>query len=266
MVETVHFVFGRSAAGSIRQALRQIGCKERVVGFSDDLSLGPIDRTEPRAREAWIVDELGYDFEEVCRGADHFWTEATSRDVSPVAWVCRNHPLEYSGYLEFVWRMAETPFRVIDATDVVMPNWRAHDSKVWSLGVLTPTQIIEARLFESQRGLPAQEKARHLDLWRRLRAENAPLRVIDANGLVSAPITHFDEAILTCVAPEWRKGARIVGEAMGELLEGLFMQCPGDMLLWSRVLALGEMGRIEIRGPGPDMRGHEVRRVPQGLG
>ncbi len=256
----LHVVFGMSAAGSIRQALRQIGCNERVIGFPDDLSVGPIDVPEARYRKDWLDDELSYPLE-ISSQSDQFWTDAMSPDVSPVAWVCRNHALEYAGFLEFVSRVGESAFWVTDASDVVIPRGMHRETALWSLGILTPDQIIKADLSSRRTRLSPPEVTRYRDLWQRLQAENARFRVVDHTGLRSAAVTHFDDAILSRVTSEWQKGARVVAEAMVELIERPFSKCAGDMVVWSRVLALADLGHIEIDGDGPGMRDHRVRLV-----
>jgi len=69
---TIHLVFGMAAAGSVRQAFSRIGRHERVLGFPDDLSFGPIDPPSARLRQAWVENELGWDFEEIVQMADQF--------------------------------------------------------------------------------------------------------------------------------------------------------------------------------------------------
>jgi Protein of unknown function len=63
---------------------------------------------------------------------------------------------------------------------------------------------------------PLQIKARgrYRYLWRQLRIENAPLRVIDGDELVSAPLSFFDSLLMSYVTDNWQKVARIVGNTM----------------------------------------------------
>jgi hypothetical protein len=50
--------FGVSGDAALRKALKQAGRRDRVVPLWDDLSLGPIDSPEPKARWAWAKREL----------------------------------------------------------------------------------------------------------------------------------------------------------------------------------------------------------------
>jgi hypothetical protein len=95
--------------------------------------------------------------------------------------------------------------------------------------------------------------------WQQLRAENAPFRVVCETGLVSAPVTYFDEAIAAFVDTQWKKCARVIGEVMAEEMTGPYWQT-GDLVLWSRLRKLIEAGRFEYRGNLEEMRYCEVRR------
>ena len=49
----LHIVFGESAGGALRLALRQAGRDDEVLSFDDDLSFGPIAPADPIVRAAW---------------------------------------------------------------------------------------------------------------------------------------------------------------------------------------------------------------------
>lgn len=259
--QTVHVVFNPSAAASIRQAFAEIGCGERVIGLIDNLSFGPIDLPDAAKRRLWVEDELGYEWDDVAQSADEFWAEAISADVLPVAWVSRLHAPEYAAFLEFAWRKRHTPFRVIDATGLEIPR---HDGTgtfvVCSLGILPPYQIIEARLLERQRILAPVEIDNYVEQWRRLKTENAPLRIVDEIGLVSAPITFYDDALIARVSDNWQVGALVIGGTMADLMDNPHNELVSDLLLWARVCALCKAGALELRGDETHMHNAYVRR------
>lgn len=260
---TVHVVFNISAAGSIRQALEQIGRRERVIGLPDNLSFGPLDTPSARVRWEWAEEWLNCEYEEVANMADLFWAEAISPAILPTAWVCRHNAAEYAGFLEFVWRKAGAPFRVVDATGQKFASLGRPETLVArSLGVVRREEIFEARLPDRQTTLRAEEIESYRATWRRLRKENAALRVIDDTGLVSAPITYFDAALVSCVTAEWSKAARVVGAAMAKLWESPHGDSPSDMLLWARVLALADADTLDICGDDLDIQKTLVRQRP----
>ncbi len=259
----VHVIFAASAAGSVRQALNEMGCREAVIGLLDDLSYGPIDPSSNPARREWMGRSLGEGYREVVQRADlFFWPEATSPIALPLAWFSRRRASEYAGFLEFVWRMEDSSYRIVDVTDVELDAPKSAGAKIIlsALSLLAPRQVIEARPLDRQRAPEPDEVEHYRALWRKLRAENAPLRVVDKNGLASAPINHFDDVIVSCASGEWRKGAFVVGSTIMTLLETPMPQSPGDAMLWTRVCALADAGILEIKGDGSSMRDTLVRQ------
>jgi hypothetical protein len=73
------------------------------------------------------------------------------------------------------------------------------------------------------------------------------------------PISFFDSLLMSHATDDWRKIARIVGEALAaEWDDGVFQT--GDLVLATRVNALVASGRLECRGKNPlEMRFSEDR-------
>jgi hypothetical protein len=76
-------------------------------------------------------------------------------------------------------------------------------------------------------------------------------------GLVSAPIDCFDSWLLERATTEWRRAARIVGDAMGYNMKP-YIQV-GDLMLLTRVVALVEQGRLLADGDPWDLQTCRVR-------
>lgn len=102
-----------------------------------------------------------------------------------------------------------------------------------------------------------------LALWKKLKAENAPFRVLIDNGLISAPIEYFDPLLLKHIAPEWQKMAMIVGRALWEFAESGIYQT-GDLVLAARLTHLAETGILEWQGELGDMARCKLRLQPSG--
>lgn len=237
-----------------------MGVKEKVIGLPDDLSFGPVDPPAFDIRARWVEDMLGFDsWQDLEQRSDLFWKQATGRGIAPVAWVCRRNAMEFAGFLEFVSRVGAHPFRVVDITEVEFAPDRS-ESTSWrtiSFGVVPSHSIVRTRLLERQTTLSGQELQAYRDLWKRLRAENAPFRVVSDHGLQSAPITYFDKAIVTHVTNDWRKCSYVVANCLGALWDD-GTHC-GDLVLWSRVRALADEGVFEMEGDGVRMRNSSVR-------
>jgi hypothetical protein len=112
-------------------------------------------------------------------------------------------------------------------------------------------------LFEGEQPASTEFKEESSRVWRRLRAENAPFRVVTAEGLVSAPADYFDALILERANTAWRRVARVVGDTMGYNFEP-FIQV-GDLMLLTRVVALIGQGKLLADGDPWDMRSCNVR-------
>jgi hypothetical protein len=263
---TLHVVVGESAGGVLRRALRSLKRDHRVIALLDDLSLGPINPAEPRSRAAWAARELGFDTDDATVGRiERSWSDALAPVGRRIAWMSRRSASDYAGFLEWLWRLGEQPCEIVDLTDARFPERRPEGpagylSLVISLGVLNPEQIVAIGLLDRAEPLAPAARSHYREIWRRLRAENAALRVVSDAGFNSVPITFYDEELMSCATPRWQKVARIVAEALTN--QDGFFRC-GDLLLAARVRALADAGRLEARGNPLKMRFSEVR-LPAG--
>ena len=186
--------------------------------------------------------------------------QATSAGVHPVYWVCLTDAGEHACFLAFASRMAGRPFDIVDATGL---DFVTHDGvrAPWSLGLMRPEDIVSSGLSKRRRPCSRAEGDAAAAAWARLRAENAPLRIVRDGRLVSAPLTHFDAALVAQGQPEWEVTARLIGRALHHLCCAVDPpgQGVGDVVLFGRVLALGDTGDLDVRGAGPGMRDYEVR-------
>jgi hypothetical protein len=88
---------------------------------------------------------------------------------------------------------------------------------------------------------------------------NAPLRVLDGNTLLSAPISFFDLLVMSHVTEDWRKVARVLGQALVAQMDDCIFQA-GDIFPAARVNALVEAGRLELQGESAlEMQASKVR-------
>ena len=85
-------------------------------------------------------------------------------------------------------------------------------------------RICRDKLWDFAKPWQINERRRYLELWQQLRSENAPLRVIDGDRLASAPISFFDELLMSFVTDHWQKVARVVGHALGSQMDDWIIQ------------------------------------------
>jgi hypothetical protein len=260
----LHVLFGGSGAFSVRQAIERTGRTDEVICFHDCFEFGPINPPDPMARAKWVDEILGAaDWEDVAAQTEIAMTEAIAADARFVAWLSRRDAHWYSGFLEWLSRMSDKPCDMIDVTELMITTRRRDGergppSRVISPSDLSPYQIIEIGLLDQSAPLTAVDRDQYRALWTALRAENAPLRIAGAGGLVSAPITIFDSLIKSSAMNSWSKMARVLGEALVQSWEGDF-QPVGELVLAARIRALAGAGDLEWRGDLHEMRNCEIR-------
>jgi hypothetical protein len=233
--------------------MAQGGLREEVIAFPDDLSFGPINPPEPRRRITWAKRELSYSPEHATLTADteKFWARALSTPARRIIWASKRSACDYAGLLECIWRFDEMGCDLIDLTDL-----QSERAPIFALQELSPKQISERALWTRGAEISAAAQQRHRESWRKLRAENAALRIVKNLQLLSAPITVYDDLLVSNVAHEWVKSAEVIGSALATASTGL-----SDGVLFGRLRCLIEGGRLEARGDLSTMRS-EVRLPP----
>ena len=122
----LHLVFNPSGAGCLRSALKSAGRDDEVIAFFDNLSFGPINPPDA-SRAKWVESELGRTgWDEVASSSEAFWREALCSDHRKVAWLSRRSPMEYAGFLEWLWRLGDAPSELVDLTDVTISHRTEH--------------------------------------------------------------------------------------------------------------------------------------------
>lgn len=254
--KTLHVVFGLSAAGSVREALKRTDRPDKVVGFIDDFSYGPTDPEDIDARRTFVEDVLGYDFhdDETRKTRKAFWRKSLDPKQRRIVWLSRWSAMEYCNFLAWLERNGDAPFDLVDLTDTRLPGWRdpSMPEPVMCTSLVGSAQFVRHQLWD--RAEPFVEKQRRdaMRLWGRLRGEDTPLRVITAEGLVSAPLTYFDEDLIGRVGTDWVDAGLVVGQTLSAMMDNSFReggvyQCD-DLVLFSRVRSLVEDGILEKKG------------------
>ena len=226
----------------MQKALEVAGREGVVVAPFDDFSFGPIDKDDAGARAQWVEDALGYSgWQNVFE--DSLPVLSASREASkpPIAWVSPDSAQSAAGFLWWLSHMADNECQILD---------------VPRLSLLHPESMTE--YLDKAEPLSAGRRARSLDLWTQLQAENAPLRVLGDDGLMSAPLEHFDAVLLEHATPEWQKMTKIVAGVLRNFsLEGIYQT--GDLVLAARLADLAEAGILEWRGDIGRMAACEMR-------
>lgn len=249
----VHVVFGESAGGALRQALKQAGIAEQILPCPDRFALGPIDGGSVQDRMDWVryslpgvADDRYYLPTPAEMGL--FWEQFHDAVNKKVIWFSRRVSNEYCCFLECLQRA--------DSDDQLLINdFTSHPP----VSHLHPEELIG--FYGDWEPLAQSDREKYLREWSLLRSENSAFRVLADGRLVSAPIEFFDEQILSNVKDRWRKAARVVGETMALNWHGDYYNDVGDLVLLSRLNYLVDQGQVLARGNRTKMRGLEVRSV-----
>ena len=252
----LHIAPGFSAGGSMMEALRLAGRSEEVLRFPDDLSCGPIDQDEPGVRQAWWASM--YDEPLVEHQLLDFWHRVASSEDRLVFWFGRHSASELALFHCLADRMGQRPYDIVDVTGF---QW-SFTQRDGTPGVGGPAQAASLiphtyliALLDSERPITEPERGEAARHWRNLKRENAPFRVVTPEGLVSAPLDHFDGVLLGAASREWQKTVRVVAEG---LVFEPYCQV-GDLMLLARVVALVEAGKLIAEGDPWHMHDSRVR-------
>ena len=114
--------------------------------------------------------------------------------------------------------------------------------------------------YKHRRQLTETEQAQLMTDWKRLREENTPLRAMVDGNVQSVPADFYDGVILSGITKAEMPAAHAVGRAIGELDRKTGNRV-GDMLIFSRIRALAQMGKIEIVQDAPTYRDMTIRKI-----
>jgi Protein of unknown function/Domain of unknown function (DUF1835) len=248
-MKTLHIAPGDSAGGSLIRAIRDAGLDDEVLRFRDDLSCGPIDSDEASARAAWWSQF--YDMPEVAAHLDEFWKRVAATVDRLVVWFGRHSASEHAFFLAWADRLGDRAYEYIDVTGLRFPrrDGSGMGEPVQSVGIMNPDML--RSVLGTERALTPKRRMEAIRAWRRLKAENAPFRIVTAEGLASAPVDCYDRLILERATSGWRRVARIIGDVMGHNYEP-YIQV-GDVMLHNRVVALVCEGKLLADGDPWDL-------------
>jgi Protein of unknown function len=175
-----------------------------------------------------------------------------------VVWFGRHSASELAFLLAWVERLGDRPFEYIDVTGRQFPrrnNPKELGPPMQSIGIMNPDML--GSLFGCEQPASAEIKEEAILAWRRLKAENAPFRIVTSAGMASAPTDYFDAQILAQATTEWRSVTRVIADTMGYNSDP-YIQV-GDVMLQARIVALVENGMLLADGDTWDRRSGRVR-------
>ena len=250
--------FCESGAGTLRHLLKIEGRKEKVVCLQDLLGIGPIQDVCGVERRLCLEEVFGFDdpheFAHSWTQIESFWSNMKSIEGPLRVWMTRRSTLELSGFMELVSILPpETDLELIDFTDVELPMGRSakKTTAVFGTGIMNDDQLSHG--FSMVQHLPLSAFESERSIWKRLKDDNAPLRIFAGRQLISAEAEHFDPALLFLISVDWQKASHVVGNFLSTLNEAVSEI--GDGWLFYRLRKLAEQGAVEIKHDGDMVRG-----------
>ncbi len=171
-----------------------------------------------------------------------FWDELAGETGERLIWLAPTSSSELAGYLAYLDRFADVPAEVIRPNDYLQPHPRYGPHL--GLGSMNAEELADAFANAPRCSIAADRQL--AGQWSKLVEDNAMLRIVEDEALISAPIDHFDRFILDATPAEWTRAARVVGHALGATFDER-IRVNSD-LLFSRLAALVRSGAIEAQG------------------
>ena len=265
----LHVTFTHSAAGSLKFALAKLNVVEKVVAHVDDVSIGPIAPGDAAQRAEWEEAELGGDNVITNAHCDElFWTRVTNWPGRLVVWMSSRCGLELRGLHAVVSRLPNAAIDVVDVADVAFGknNGEPFPDVGQSFSIVSDARIVDHKLIELATPLDDVSRESISARWKRLGEVGAALRVLTEQGLVSEPITYFDDRIRARITDDWQSCARVVGDTMGTVWSGRLQEFHSDTFMFCRMLHLIDEGEFEGQNDEElwSMHGSKIRRWPRG--
>lgn len=274
----VHIVTGDSFAGSMKQALKELGWAEthKIVTLGEHYAIGPVnglDSQEGRKmRSDWFRDnisgafEMYEDVEEEYRDLLHK-LEQIPEQAEVIVWTSRS-VREQVGmrHALYLLRRTSNTVRVCDACAVCEELYNRPDASIEyrRSGEITPIKLREALMRTNGSGkLAAEPIARFAKEWQVITEQRGILRIWQNGAVREVPADYYDQYMLEKLdqlrppggGREFLKSARLIGEAIGHCDQDI-----GDSYFEYRLRELIYQGVLEIKGVPAGMRFYSVRR------
>ena len=236
--------------------LRSRGSGDQVVSLTDCLAYGPISTGDLEERSDWLDAHIpiwcGWDW--IIESAREFLDEIESWNGDRLVWVAPRSACEQCG-LQWYFAQTSAPAGPMIIADQPI-QFKKCTAVPHGLGELADEYMGDLLDHAPRREWPAERSTP--DEWRRLRAEDTQLRIVEEGKLRNVAASHFDELLVKRCTGDWQKWARVVGWSMVDAMEAGH-PVGDDLLLW-RLRLLVEQGRIQCQGDLPGREHDETHR------
>ena len=180
-----------------------------------------------------------------------------------MVWLTRRSAAEYCGFLELLSLLPEkSEICLADFTEQKFSVDKANTMEASiSLGHLNEENMETGFQIESISKI--RELVPLIQMWKDLKNENAALRIVENNRLISKSEDYFDEFLFRYISASWQKLYRVVGEAVVSSWEN------GHRVSFDwfnqRIERLAKDGFVETENHATSIE-RRIRLGPQGRG
>ncbi|MGN7759898.1 DUF1835 domain-containing protein [Paenibacillus sp. 22594] len=276
----VHVVVGDSFAGSMKQALKNLGWSDlhKLIILRDNYAIGPLgglDSPEGRlSREKWFREHISHGLERytVAEYEDEYaellgMLKRIPQQAVIVLWISRS-VREQTGIRHALYLLRGTVHRIslYDACEICEGLFNTPGASIIyrSSGEIPADKLREAFLRMDSNGLLDSSAVNHMqDQWIQIAEKNGVLRIWEDSGVVEVAADYYDNYLLEKLdslrPPKedqgFVKSARLVGEVLGYCDQHI-----GDSYFEYRIRQLINDGILEIKGIPAAMRFYSIRR------
>jgi hypothetical protein len=252
-----HFVVGDFAAAPLSEAVSlEPAMAGEVVVLRDILHVGPLDKTQA-AEEVAGFSEM----------RSNFWRDVAPNEKNPVTVDDMERLLDVSKKMyedetaqAWFW-MAPGPADVC-AYYWSLPYLSKHVGRLYLVHIaglpfldengkvffpknisnILPKELVKARRLA--RPVTPAEVEVDTEEWRRLTAENAPVRTHEGGKkIVSREEAYYDSQLIGFCTPQFQKASKIVSQVLSK-----YQNPTGDLYLGWRLRKLADAGKLQLQG------------------
>lgn len=272
----IHILFGASASGCLKIALREMGLdkKEKVISFWDIFSIGPVWRLHEeigiKSRFEWIEKCMNDEFGEYPDYTGSFNKTLHQINTIPegehvTIWVSDSaHEQTGMRFVMYLLKERNIDMTVINTTDEYDNLFRVKKVKYTLLhtGEIPPEKLQQIYEHGSGKFLTDHDREGFEKEWLSLAETRDTLRIWRNGRIQNVPEDHYDKFIVKKAkklfgkrgSKGFLKSARVIGEVLGYL-----DQYVGDSFLEYRIRKLIEARVLEYEGSLEAMRFYSVR-------
>lgn len=272
----IHILFGASASGSLKYALREMGLdnREKVISFWDIFSIGPVwqlhEENGVKSRFEWMKKCLNDEYDEFPDYKQKFEKAINQINSIPegvhiTIWTSDNaHEQTGLRFVVYLLKGRNVYISLINTTAEYEELFQVKKIKYTPLhsGEIPPEKL--QIIYEQGHGkLFTDHDRENLEKeWLSLAESLGTLRIWRNGRIQSVPEDYYDEFIIKKAknlhgrwkTKDFMKSARLIGEVLGHL-----DQYVGDTFLEYRLKKLIEAGVFEFEGSLEAMRFYSVR-------